>query len=225
MDAGPWAIVVPVKRLGEAKSRLALPPDARAALALAMAVDTLGTVLATSGVARLVVVTGQHEVRAALGADPRLRWLPDPGTGLGGAIELGRAALVAEGWGPSAVLLGDLPALRPAELAAALGLAGAHARAMVPDAEGLGTSLLTALRAEDLRPQFGPGSRSAHEAAGHRVLDGAGEGLRRDVDTAADLERAIRLGVGAATAAALAGLTVRLGVPAGHERADGSPPG
>lgn len=206
MTASSWSVVVPVKRLDDAKSRLGLPPDDRAALALAMAVDTLGAVLAAERVARVVVVSGEGRLRAAMRPDERLTWLDDPGAGLDAAIARGRDALVASGAGPAAILLGDLPALRPAELDAALASASEQVRGMVPDAEGVGTTMLTALRAEDLRPHFGLGSRLAHEAAGHVVLDAAGPGLRRDVDTAADLEAAIRLGVGRASAEAIAGL-------------------
>lgn len=205
-----WSLVVPVKRLGAAKSRLDLPPEARATLALAMAVDTLEAVLAAQQVGRLVVVSGEDLLRSALGAghrpDERLTWVDDPGSGLGAAIERGREVLVAVRSGPSAILLGDLPALRPAELDEALSAATSHQRAMVPDAEGVGTTLLTALDAEDLRPHFGSGSRLAHERAGHVVLDRAWPTLRRDVDTAADLEAAILLGVGRATADATADL-------------------
>ncbi len=209
-----WSLVVPVKRLGAAKSRLDLPPSERAALALAMAVDTLVAVLSTPRVERLLIVSGEDSLRAALGqqqgtaerTDDRVTWVDDPGRGLGGAIDAGIDALTATSATASAILLGDLPALRPAELDAALAAACAYPRATVPDADGMGTTLLTALRPQDLRPHFGPGSRRAHEEAGHVVLDGAWPTLRRDVDTAADLGAAIRLGVGRRTAAAVDGL-------------------
>ncbi len=229
-----WGIVIPVKRLGTAKSRLALPadargggalpPDARASLALAVAIDTIEAVLAAARVDRLVVVTSEVRLRDELGSRGRLAVVGDPGSGLAGAIERGRQVL-AELGGPAGILLGDLPALRPGELDAALAAASEHTRAMVPDADGTGTTLLTAAHPADLRPRFGPGSRRAHEDAGHRVLADAGPGLRRDVDTAADLEVAVRLGVGARTARVLAELTVGLGVPPGPSRVRRSPAG
>ncbi len=77
---------------------------------------------------------------------------------------------------------------------------------MVPDADGTGTTLLTARAPEALRPHFGPGSRAAHETAGHVVLADVGAGLRRDVDTTADLAAVVGLGVGPVTADALARL-------------------
>lgn len=197
----PWTVVVPVKDLGSAKSRLDAPSGpARAELALAFARDTLAGVLAASTVACVVLVTS--EPRMVDAAPAGVQVVPDPRRGLVAALAAGAAVA---GSGPVALLLGDLPALRPAELEAALTAAADHDRAMVPDAEGTGTTLLAAAGAELLRPAFGPGSRAAHERAGHQVLD-AGPGLRRDVDTAADLAAAVRLGVGPATAAALAAL-------------------
>lgn len=196
-----WTVVVPVKDLELAKSRLEAPSGrARAELALAFARDTLAAVLATASVAGVVLVTS--EPRMVEAAPDGVRVVPDPGRGLVAALSAGAGAV--EG-GPVALLLGDLPALRPGELDAALGAAADHERAMVPDAEGTGTTLLTAARADLVRPAFGPGSRAAHERAGHRVLE-AGPGLRRDVDTTDDLAAAVRLGVGPATAAALAAL-------------------
>ncbi|WP_372593014.1 2-phospho-L-lactate guanylyltransferase [Actinotalea sp.] len=212
-----WTILVPVKRLDLAKSRLEVPNGLRAPLALAMALDTIEAVLGTDPVARVVVVTAAREVRTAFDPTARLEWLDDPGTGLEAAIARGQEHLVATGAGPAAVLLGDLPALRPAELEAALDVAGSLPRAVVGDAEGTGTTLLTARSAGDLRPHFGRGSLAAHEAAGHLPIDVPGRGLRQDVDTAADLAEAVRLGVGRATAGVLAELTVRLGVPPGRQ--------
>jgi 2-phospho-L-lactate guanylyltransferase len=106
-----------------------------------------------------------------------------------------------------AALSSDLPALRPEELAAALGAAGAAPRCFVADAEGTGTTLLTAV-GTPLDPRFGAGSAAAHRASGAVLLDGAWPGLATDVDTAAALRTALALGVGPATAEVAA----RLGV-------------
>ena len=207
-----WTLVVPVKRLDQAKSRLDLPAPVRAALALAMARDTLDAVLGAASVARVVVVTGEPAIRAALAGHPRVHVLADPGTGLTAAIAHGVQHLLETRAGGSGVLLGDLPALRSNDLDATLARAGGRRRAVVPDADGTGTTLLTAGGAADLRPRFGPGSRAAHEAAGHRVVDAA-LGLRQDVDTTADLAAASLLGVGPATARALADLNAGSGAP------------
>lgn len=97
-------------------------------------------------------------------------------------------------------LTADLPAMRPEDLEAALvAAARTGRRAFVPDLEGTGTVLLAAPAGEALAPQFGPGSAAAHLRSGAVRLDGAWPSLRRDVDTAADLDAAARLGLGAHT--------------------------
>nr|BFE62823.1 2-phospho-L-lactate guanylyltransferase [Dactylosporangium thailandense] len=97
-------------------------------------------------------------------------------------------------------LTADLPAMRPDDLEAALvAAARAGRRAFVPDLEGTGTVLLAAPAGEALAPQFGPGSAVAHLRSGAIRLDGAWPSLRRDVDTAADLDAASRLGLGTHT--------------------------
>ena len=164
--------MIPVKGTAEAKSRLGGSPE----LALAIALDS---VEAAMGAARVIVVTttdmAPHVI--ALGADV----VPDAGGGLNAAC---RQGIAAAGPGPVAVLLGDVPALHPAELAAALKLAAGHPLAMVPDADDTGTVLITALRAADHAPAFGANSRALHSAAGYVELDlPADFGLRRDVDT------------------------------------------
>jgi 2-phospho-L-lactate guanylyltransferase len=97
-------------------------------------------------------------------------------------------------------LSSDLPALRPAELTAALDAAGASPRCFVPDSEGTGTTLLTAVGTA-LDPRFGQGSAAAHRNSGARPLAGDWPGLARDVDTEAGFREALALGVGPATAA------------------------
>ncbi|HEY3438720.1 MAG TPA: 2-phospho-L-lactate guanylyltransferase [Actinotalea sp.] len=223
--------MVPVKRLADAKTRLDVGSDgqgpARGDLALAFALDTIHAVLAAGRVARLVVVTSEPSVEAALAGREQVTVVADPGAGLNPALVAGLASLASTHAGPVAVLLGDLPALRPAELDAALGLAGGTPLALVPDAAGTGTTLLTGRRAEALVPRFGPGSCAAHAAGGHVVLDVTDlPTVRQDVDSAEDLEAAVRWGVGAATAHVLARLASQAGAPSvrsGSPPAPGSP--
>ena len=104
-----------------------------------------------------------------------------------------------------ATLSADLPALRADELAAALLEVPAGGRGFVADASGEGTTLLAARSPQPLDPQYGTGSAARHRASGAVELP-AGPGLRRDVDTPADLRDALALGVGPRTAAVAAGL-------------------
>lgn len=207
-DPIEWVVVVPVKRLDRAKTRLSARPAAqRRSLALAFARDTVASALAAPGVRRVVAVTDDDLVRSEL-ADLGATWIPDePDAGLNAALAHGAEHVRREH--PSAgiaVLAADLPALRPTELGRALVAAAGVVRGLVADASGTGTTLLTALPGTDLRPAFGPRSRASHVVSGAVALDpSAIPGLRRDVDTEVDLWDAVRLGVGPATAAVLAG--------------------
>ena len=226
-DPAPsWRLVVPVKGGAGAKSRLQPPRGVtRAALASAIARDCLTAACAALPEGRVHVVTSDDAMRSyavRLGAAV----VTDPGRGLDEAVRAGlRAAMGAAAdhgarWlGPSAgprrssgpvpvegvgVLLGDLPALRPSDLEEALTAAAAHPRALVPDADGTGTVLLTAVGAP-LEPAFGADSAVRHAAAGHRRLDLDLPRLRTDVDDDEGLRAALALGVGPATLAVLAG--------------------
>lgn len=197
--------MVPVKQLAAGKSRLrgALPGVPHEELALALATDTLRAVLACPAVAEALVVTDDARVAAAVRA-AGARVLPDePNAGLNAAFRHGAAG--AAGW--VAGITADVPALRPAELADALLSAQngrPEVRRFLADAPGEGTVLLTAPPGVPLDPHFGVGSALAHAASGAVPLDGDWPSLRRDVDTAADLAAADRLGLGPRTAALMA---------------------
>ncbi|MFJ6195619.1 2-phospho-L-lactate guanylyltransferase [Micromonospora sp. NPDC092111] len=208
MGQARWAVVVPVKRLGAAKSRLrgALPVVPHEELALALVADTVGAALACPAVAEVLVVTDDPTVAATTGA-AGARVVPDrPDAGLNAAVRHGVGVAVADAAGPTwvAALTADLPALRPAELAAALRVLAAGppgVRRFVADAPGTGTVLLAAPPGVPLVPRFGVDSAAAHLAGGAVPLTGDWPTLRRDVDTAADLAGAARLGLGPATTA------------------------
>jgi 2-phospho-L-lactate guanylyltransferase len=190
-----WTAVIPVKRLSAAKSRLrgAVPAARHAELALAMVRDTATAVLAGSRVAELLVVTDDPVVAAAV-TEIGARVVPDrPAAGLNAAMRFG-ADEVAGLSRHRAVLAGDLPALRPEQLDAAL--SAAAGRSFVADAVGTGTVLLAVPPGQRLEPRFGVGSSTAHERSGARPLSGDWPGLRQDVDTPADLAAVVALGAG-----------------------------
>jgi 2-phospho-L-lactate guanylyltransferase len=205
-----WTLVIPLKPLSRAKSRLADTADdeVRPGLALAFAQDTVAAAGACPGVGEVVVVTDDtragHEL-AALGA----RIVPDtPGAGLNAALAYA-AALLREARPDAALaaLNADLPALRPAELSRVLAAAEEFPRAFLPDAAGIGTTLLTAAPDTPLRPAFGGASRARHRASGAvELTPGEVDSVRLDVDTGDDLRAALALGVGPHTARAAAGL-------------------
>jgi 2-phospho-L-lactate guanylyltransferase len=194
-----WSVVVPAKRLAVAKTRLrpltGLPGGDHVALVLALLADTVAAAVACPRVGSVVVVTDEPDAAdlvRGLGA----RAVPDgPDRGLNPALEHGAREA---GGAAVAALSSDLPALRPDELAAALEAAGTAERGFVADAQGTGTTLLTARRTP-LRPRFGGNSATAHREDGAVPLIGKWPGLLRDVDTPEDLRAAVALGVGPRT--------------------------
>jgi 2-phospho-L-lactate guanylyltransferase len=218
MGGVQWSVVVPAKRLDVAKTRLrpatAALPDAAAAhsgLVLALLADTVAAALACRAVDGVLVVTDDPAAERLVRRLGASAVADEPDEGLNPALAHGAARLL----GPVAALSSDLAALRPDELGAALTAAATGTpRAFVADAEGRGTTLLTAAGVP-LDPRFGVGSAAAHAATGARLLDGDWPGLRRDVDTPDDLEAAVRLGVGPHTAAQLSRLRTIAGTRSG----------
>lgn len=198
-----WTLVVPVKPAAHGKSRLLLPaPFDRPAIARAVALDTIEAAAGCDRVERVLVVTADEPLRSALAENDRVTVVHDSAEGLRAAIGLGLAAVRTSG--PRAVLLGDLPALRPRELSDALALAARRDRAFVPDADGTGTVLATAGPGVRLEPLFGQGSAAAHRRHGFAELDlPETSGLRRDLDTVEHLPALRRAGLGTRTAALL----------------------
>jgi 2-phospho-L-lactate/phosphoenolpyruvate guanylyltransferase len=194
-----WSVLMPVKVLARAKSRLAgLAGPRRAELALALACDTVSAVLACQAAARVIVITDDPAAGTALAGLGALVVPDEPRDGLNAALRHG-AAHTAARWPGSgtAALSADLPALRPAEIGRALRAASGRPTAFVADAAGDGTTLYTAAPGAAFRPAFGPESAARHAAGGAAELDLEGiAGLRRDVDTPADLRGAAALGLG-----------------------------
>lgn len=198
-----WVVVVPVKPSARAKSRLEVDGVGRADLARAIALDTLAAASACELVAQVVVVTDDAALAREAATIPALRFVPEgDAQGLDAAVAAGVAAIDPGGRMPRAALLGDLPALRPADLAEALRAAASVPRGVVPDAEGTGSTLVTAVPGTPWESSFGEGSFARHVALGCEALQiPDASTLRRDVDTAAQLEVARVLGLGPRTAA------------------------
>ena len=198
-----WTVIVPVKGTALAKSRLGLADPDRAALALAFAIDTVSATLAADRVERVVVVTASDAVANRMSELGAIAVRETSTAGLNPAIIDGlEVARVEAPDAPVAVLLGDLPALDPADLDAVLDRALEHSRAMVADAAGVGTVLVTALQGIPHHPKFGGASRAAHLAAGYVELDvDAARGLRHDIDTLDDLAAVTSEALGRATRA------------------------
>jgi 2-phospho-L-lactate guanylyltransferase len=201
--ASTFALLVPVKTLTAAKSRLATPlARHRAELMRAFAADAVAAAAASPAVSQVFVVTDEP------GFDvDGVRRLPDEGDGdLNRALH--HAALRVRLEDPTsgvAAMCADLPCLLTGDLTDALA-AGLSPRWFVADAAGTGTTLLVAGAGVELDPHFGVGSAGRHEASGAVPVRADLPTLRCDVDTDEDLTAAKALGVGPASRAALAAL-------------------
>ncbi|MFI1564635.1 2-phospho-L-lactate guanylyltransferase [Streptomyces sp. NPDC020490] len=207
-----WTLVIPVKPLARAKSRLSDTADdgLRPGLALAFAQDTVAAALACPAVGHVAVVTDDPLAGRELAALGARIVAGEPGGGLNPALAHAAAAVrAARPGGAVATLNADLPALRPAELSRVLDAAAEFPRAFLADAAAIGTTVLAAAPGRELRPAFGADSRARHRASGAAELSlDAVDSVRQDVDTGDDLRAALSLGVGPRTAAAAARLLI-----------------
>src|SRR5690349_110982 len=169
-EAADVALVIAVKRLSAAKTRLApvFSAATRESVVLAMLVDTITAASAVPAL-RFVTVVTPDEVAAdatrSLGArvlvDPTPQGHRDP---LNNAIAAAEAAIREET--PNIIALqGDLPALQPQELDEAITAARQYRRSFVGDRHGTGTSALFAFGVP-LDPRFGSDSAQRHRHSG-----------------------------------------------------------
>jgi 2-phospho-L-lactate guanylyltransferase len=205
-----WQVMIPIRPAGAGKTRLrgATTDALHADLVRALQADALDAVLAArdSGVAG---IAGVHLITDPF-AHPHpghdVGVLPDPGEGLNPALAAAAHVLRARSPGDAiAALVGDLPSLTGDAFTDVLAAATAVRRGFVIDHDGTGTTILTAAPGCALDPHFGPDSARSHQLSGAVPLPAAAS-ARSDVDTPQDLQRCLRLGVGAHTSALVAHL-------------------
>jgi 2-phospho-L-lactate guanylyltransferase len=185
--------VLPVKRFGAAKQRLAagVSGGQRRELAEAMVADVLEAIGGARTIDRLIVVTGDpiaQELAAEVGAEV----VPDPeDAGHVEAAQAGIARAEAEGVERVVLLAGDCPLLDPRELDRLLtGVPGSYV-GIVPDRHGSGTNALLLSPPDAIVPSFGEGSRARHVEAARQagIPFGIEElpSIELDLDTPADV--------------------------------------
>jgi len=185
--------VLPVKRFGAAKQRMAagITGGQRRDLAEAMVADVLEAIGRSRAIERTIVVSGDpiaQELAAATGAAV----VPDPeDAGHVEAALAGIARAEADGAERVVLLAGDCPLLDPRELDRLLtGVPGSYV-GVVPDRHGTGTNALLLSPPSAIVPAFGEGSRERHVEAARQagVPFGIEElpSIELDLDTPADV--------------------------------------
>ncbi len=184
--------IVPIKRFGNAKSRLAgtSAADLRPALAEAMLTDVLAELGRSELIERTVVVSGEPAA-ARLARESGADHLDDPDdAGHSQAAARGVIDAIGRGVACVALLPGDCPLIRAAELDAALE-AMSDGVAVIPDRHGSGTNGLLLSPPDAIGPAFGPGSLERHlslaAAAGVDGWVAEIASLALDLDTGGDL--------------------------------------
>jgi 2-phospho-L-lactate/phosphoenolpyruvate guanylyltransferase len=208
------AAIVPIKRFGSAKSRLAGTSAAslRPALAEAMLIDVLAELGRCRRLGPIIVVSGEPAA-AGIARDFGADHVDDPtDAGHSEAAAIGIAHAGARGATVIALLPGDCPLVRAAEIDDALATR-ADGVTVIPDRHGSGTNGLILSPPDAIPPAFGPGSRERHLELAREVGVAAEvaeiPSLSLDLDTGDDL-RELKSALGAdraiapATAAALA---------------------
>jgi 2-phospho-L-lactate guanylyltransferase len=212
--------LVPVKRLGAAKSRLRGALGERAdELTLAMLADLLDALVASPQLARVVVVTPDEavaQVARACGASARVA--EDAGLNEGLATATRELAARHE---PVLVVLGDVAGATPREIAAlfeALAQLGGRGVVLAPSRDG-GTAALLRAPHDVMETRFGASSAAAHRAlaseAGAAFRELALAALAIDLDRPEDLAALLASESAAAprTRALLARLGYRAATP------------
>lgn len=235
--AETWTIVVPVKSLDRAKSRLApsLSRDARRELVLAMAADVVAVCRNTPQVSAVRVVGSDPEV-AQLAGILGARFVGDPGrvsTELGEPVPAEHGAVsedplntaldhaMAGVQGPVGVITADLPELDARLLSRILDSAGRHRHSVVVDHLGRGTTMAFWTGPASRVCRFGVDSADRFRRLGGAVVVSVDDShwgtAARDVDTARDLADLAGRHMGAATRRALQGVPAALLSPGAPE--------
>ena len=185
--------ILPVKRFGAAKSRLAggIGRERREALAAAMLADVLEAISAARTVERTIVVTAEPraaDVAAAAGAKVVADRADE---GHSEAALAGIAVAEAEGAACVVLLPIDCPLLDPHELDRLLTGVPERYVTVVPDRHGTGTNALVLAPPGAIRPAFGEGSCARHVAIAREAGTPYGieelASLGLDIDTPADV--------------------------------------
>lgn len=203
-DNGIFA-VIPIKRLDNAKSRLAnvLTPAERASLALTLATHTLSALKAlhaTGALARIAIVSPDPDV-LVWAEQNGATGLRQTSAGLNAGLSLARDWATEQRADGLLIALGDLPLLSGEELRRMLAMTRLYDQvvALAPDRFDDGTNLLLARPAALAPLAYGRGSFARHQRLarqrGISTVVFRAPGAAFDVDTPADLYELITRGL------------------------------
>jgi 2-phospho-L-lactate guanylyltransferase len=186
------AAVVPLKRLDEAKGRLAgvLTPHERALLARKMLDHVLNAILSSTLIDIVAVITPDD----TLPLPPDVTLLPQKGSGLNRILEQGRRWSIEQNADALLIIFADLPLLTPRDLDALVKAADKpNTIVLAPDRHGGGTNALLAHPPSLAHFNFGPHSYRRHLQAAARVdarsIAYTSPGTTLDIDTPDDLQK------------------------------------
>ena len=209
-------VLVPLKRLGEAKSRLAglLPPPGRAELMQAMLADVLDAVGAARCTAAVTIVSSEPAAEALARAHG-VGWWDDRGLAWNDALALVMCEVVTES--VATVVSADVPLVTATDVDELVLVTPGRGIAVGRATDG-GTNAVSLRPPAVLETCFGsPGSAQLHlERARALKLEGVlvdRPGLALDLDRPEDVERLLASGRPTRTTALLA-LTLAREVPA-----------
>jgi 2-phospho-L-lactate guanylyltransferase len=194
MDQGPW-VIIPVKRFGVGKSRLAPVLDAgdRATLSRRLFDHVFGVAAAAVSPGRVVVVTPDAAISddaVARGAHGLIE--PEP-VDLNAALGAACRYAMSRGASAVAVLPSDLPFVTAEDVGELIAALGAEpCAAIAPDTAGHSTNALALAPPDPTFFRFGTSSFEAHRnaarAGGAEPAIVHRPGLAFDLDTPDDLQ-------------------------------------
>lgn len=182
-----WLAIIPLKGLGQRKTRLAsrLDEDQRRRLSDSL-FNHVADVLAACPAISEVALLSHARPDAWTG-----RYFQDDGRGLNAELERAATDLASR---PLLVIHADLPLVRPDDVTALLA-ATATGVAIASDRRGRGTNALALRNPSGFRFGFGIDSLAHHQEAANGLAHVVRRpGLSLDIDTPEDLDAAIELG-------------------------------
>jgi 2-phospho-L-lactate/phosphoenolpyruvate guanylyltransferase len=199
MDAG----IVPIKKLEDAKTRLAeiFERDQRVAVARALVEDSFA-LISRARFLSWWVVTDDAEIGSAA-SDVDLGLVEDPGQGLGAALRKALGHVAEQGAASALIVPADVPLAEPGDIEDLIDTGHTSDVVVVPSRRDGGTNGLCLSPPNVIDPAFGPHSFKRHAATATRrglrcsILDLPR--LSLDIDTQEDIDAFLLEGKAGAT--------------------------